>query len=108
MRAEKRVSTTRRSLPHRVPAKIALISSASQFLSVSKGVSSFENPYHTSRHQASVPAIPPLRGAFRMSGHSGEDLLGDVLRLDERDQAERGLALRGSLFGLPARIDRAR
>ena len=38
------------------------------FLSVSKGVPSFEDPYPTSRQQASVPAIPPLRGAFRMSG----------------------------------------
>jgi len=38
-------------------------------LSVSKGVSSFENPYATLRHQASVPAIPPLRAAFCTARH---------------------------------------
>jgi Dolichyl-phosphate-mannose-protein mannosyltransferase len=38
-------------------------------LSDSKEGSSFENLYPTSHHQASVAAIPPLRAAFRMSGH---------------------------------------
>jgi len=39
-----------------------------------EGGSSFENPYRTLRHRASVPAIPPLRAAFRMFGHLRQHL----------------------------------
>src|ERR1035437_9223517 len=45
-----------------------------QCLSLSKGGSSSENLYPTLRHQASVPAIAPLLGSFRMSGNVREDL----------------------------------
>ena len=39
-----------------------------------EGGFSSENLYPTLRHQASVPAIAPLRGSFRMSGNVREDL----------------------------------
>jgi hypothetical protein len=43
-------------------------------LSDSKGASSFEKLYSTSRHQAAVPASPALRAAFRMFGHIRQHL----------------------------------
>jgi hypothetical protein len=50
-------------------APLALLYGGYQCLIVSKGVSSFESPSSTSRCRACVPAIPPMRAAFRMAGH---------------------------------------
>ena len=44
--------------------------------SESKGGSSFENSYPTLRHQALVPAVPPLRAAFCTGGHVRDVLKG--------------------------------